>query len=411
MNVVGVILGGGKGSRLLPLTRDRAKPAVPVAGKYRLVDVSISNCIHSDIRSIFLLTQFNSVSLHQHIQSSYPFHLFDKNFIRILAAQQTPDSGAWYQGTADAVRKTFRYFVDEKPDLIVVLSGDQLYRMDFMDVIKQHEEKRADVTICTQPVNRSDAKSLGIMQVDEDRKIIDFKEKPGDDSVLDGLQAPMCDDEKYLASMGIYIFNIRALSELLNDETKNDFGRHIIPSSIETCNVFSYIFEGYWKDIGAIRGFWEANLSLTEPMPPFNFYHSKNPIYTRTRYLSPSKINQCILEQCLLSEGCIISATQIKHSVVSIRAVVGEGSVVEDSVIMGADYYQEETKVEMVPPIGIGRGCTIKNAIIDKNACIGDGSYISPEDKPNNTVTDLYTIRDGVIVIPKNAVIPAGTRV
>ncbi len=410
MKVVSVIMGGGQGQRLLPLTRDRAKPAVPIAGKYRLVDIPISNCINSGIRKIFLLTQFNSVSLHRHVQNTYRFDQFSQGYVQILAAMQTMVSESWFQGTADAVRQTFRYFMDEDPELIVVLSGDQLYRMNIAEVIKQHVATGADVTITTKPVERQEAGSLGIMQVDDTKKITRFVEKPGNTPTLDELRAPMYKEERYLASMGIYIFNTKVLRELL-DNDKQDFGKHIIPASIDQFKVFSYIFEGYWKDIGTIRSFWEANLALTDVVPEFNFYDTKLPIHTHMRYLPPSKINCCDLNRCLLSEGCIISGHRILHSIIGIRAVVGEGSVMEHSVLMGADLYEHEHPLKGVPRIGVGRECYIKNAIIDKNARIGDGVYITPDGKPDNTETPLYTVKDGIIVIPKNTIIPAGTRI
>ena len=409
MNIVAVILGGGEGSRLHPLTRDRAKPAVPIAGKYRLVDMPISNCLHGGIRKIYLLTQFNSVSLHQHVSASYHFDAFgQRGFVRVLAAQQTPDSHAWYDGTADAVRKTFRYLLDEQPDLIMILSGDQLYRMNFTELIKQHMEKKADVSIATKPVERREAGSLGILEVDEGLQIVNFVEKPGDGPELDPLRAPL-EGERYLASMGIYCFNVPVLKKLLLESDDQDFGRHIIPQAIRDFKVCSYIFDGYWKDIGTIGSFWEANLGLTDPVPEFSFYDASAPIYTRMRYLPPSKINCCDLTRCLLSEGSIISGHRILHSVIGIRSVVGQDSVIEHSIVMGADYF-ERKRPEGLPALGIGRECYIHNAIIDKNVRIGDGSYITPEGKPDGTVTNDYSVRDGVIVIPKNAVIPPGTR-
>jgi glucose-1-phosphate adenylyltransferase len=410
MNVVGVIMGGGEGSRLQPLTRDRAKPAVPIAGKYRLVDIPISNCINSGIRKIFLLTQFNSVSLHRHVQTTYRFDQFSQGYVQILAAQQTPGSEEWYQGTADSVRQNFRYFMDENPDYIVVLSGDQLFRMNFAEVLKQHIETGAEVTIATKPVGRGEAGYLGIMQVNEQKQIVRFVEKPGQTPELDSLRAPLYREERYLASMGIYVFNTAVLKNLLDNDLP-DFGKHVIPASIEKHKVFSYIFEGYWKDIGTIRSFWEANVALTEVVPDFNFYDVEAPIHTRMRFLPPSKINCCDLNRCLLSEGCIISGHRILHSIVGIRAIVGPGSVVEHSVIMGADYYEMDGAPAGLPRVGVGRDCFIRNAIVDKNARIGDGSYITPDSKPDNTVTDQYTIREGIIVIPKNAVIPPGTRI
>jgi glucose-1-phosphate adenylyltransferase len=410
MKVVGLILGGGAGSRLQPLTRDRSKPAVPIAGKYRLVDIPISNCINSGIRNIFLLTQFNSVSLHQHIGAVYRFDQFSGGHVRILAAEQTPDSAGWFQGTADAVRRSMRYFSEENPDIVVILSGDQLYRMNFNDVVESHIANGADLTVSTKPVLRSEAGDLGILQVDKTGKIISFAEKPGDTPMLDELRAPLYDDERYLASMGIYVFNMEVLKELLSNCEESDFGRHIIPRAIASHKVYSYAFEDYWEDIGNIRSFWAANLALTDPLPQFSFYDMSKVIYTRMRYLPPSKINQCNLSRCLLSEGCIVSGNRIDHSVVGLRALVGEGSVVEDSILMGADYYEHgQVDDPSGIPIGIGKGCRVKNAIIDKNARIGDGVVISPVGKPDNEQTDLYWIRDGIMVIPKNTVIPSGT--
>lgn len=408
MRAVAVILGGGQGTRLMPLTRDRSKPAVPIAGKYRLIDIPVSNCINSGIRSIYVLTQFNSESLHRHIQRTYRFDQFSQGHVRILAAQQTPSSEKWFQGTADAVRQSLRYVIEEEPDYVVILSGDQLYRMDFREVFRQHQENGAEVTICTKPVARGEAGALGIMQVDEKKRIVKFVEKPGDGAALDVLRAPLYTEERYLASMGIYVFNRDVLVELLNSD-KSDFGKHIIPASISSRQVYSYIFNGYWKDIGTIPSFWETNLSLTDTVPEFSFYDPRAPIYTDMRYLPPSKINCCDLNRCLLSEGCIISGHRILHCIVGIRAIVGDGSVIEHSVIMGADFYERDTPSD-TPRVGVGRDCYIKNAIIDKNARIGDGAYLVPDGKEDVT-TDLYAIRDGVLVIAKNAVIPAGFHV
>lgn len=409
MNIVAVILGGGEGSRLYPLTRDRAKPAVPIAGKYRLVDIPISNCLNGHIRKIYLLTQFNSVSLHHHVNSSYHFDAFgQRGFVRVLAAQQTPDSHAWYNGTADAVRQTFRYLIDEQPDLIVILSGDQLYRMDFRELVEQHIARKAEVTIATKPVPRAEAGSLGILQVNKQMQIVNFVEKPGDSPELDALRAPL-PEERYLASMGIYCFDVNVLRNLLMTNEKRDFGKDIIPNAIQHHKVCSFIFDAYWKDIGTIGSFWDANLALTDPVPEFSFYDAQAPVYTRMRYLPPSKINGCNVERCLLSEGSIISGKRIVHSSIGIRSVVGEGSVIEDSIIMGADYYTGQRPAKSKVPMGIGRDCYIKNAIIDKNACIGDGARITPEGKADETVTDMYAVRNGVIVIPKNTVVPPGT--
>jgi len=410
LNAVAVILGGGQGTRLLPLTRDRSKPAVPIAGKYRLIDIPVSNCINSGIRQIYVLTQFNSESLHRHIHRTYQFDAFSQGFVRILAAQQTPSSESWFQGTADAVRQSLRFFLEDAPEYVVILSGDQLYRMNFAEVIKEHVENGADVTICTKPVDRKESYALGIMKIDDKKKIVRFVEKPGNTPVLDELRAPFSKDERYLASMGIYVFNTSVLRELLAGN-QVDFGKHIIPGSITSHQVYSYVYEGYWKDIGTLHSFWEANLGLTEVVPEFSFYDTDAPIYTDMRYLPPSKINCCDLNRCLLSEGCIVSGHRILHSVIGIRALIGDGTVIEHSVLMGSDHYEQNDPPPGVPRMGIGKDCYIKNAIIDKNARIGDGVYLSPDGKKDGTATDIYTIQDGVIVVPKNAIIPSGTRV
>lgn len=410
-SVVGVILGGGEGRRLQPLTRDRCKPAVPLAGKYRLVDIPVSNCINSGIRRIHLLTQFNSVSLHQHMQNTYNFDQFHSGYVRILAAQQTPGAERWFQGTADAVRQNMRYILDREAEWVVILSGDQLYRMDFRKVLAEHIASGAEATICTKPVVRAEAGALGIMHTDKTGRIVRFVEKPGDTPLLDELVAPGEKGEaKWLASMGIYVFNTAVLTKLLEGDEK-DFGKNIIPAAIEKHAVHSYRFDGYWRDIGTIRAFWEANMELTGPLPKFNLYDAKAPLYTHMRFLPPSKINCCDLNHALLSEGCIVSGHRILSSVVGVRAVIGEGTVVERTVVMGADFYDPPGAPKGGVPLGIGRDCFIRNAIVDKNARIGDGCYITPEGKADGTVTDLYTVEGGIVVIPKNTVIPAGTRI
>ena len=409
--MVAVILGGGEGRRLQPLTRDRCKPAVPLAGKYRLVDIPVSNCINSGIRRINLLTQFNSVSLHQHMQNTYHFDQFHSGYVRILAAQQTPGKETWFQGTADAVRQSLRYVLDRHPEYVLILSGDQLYRMDFEEVLAEHVAKKAEVTICTKPVPRREAGALGIMQADEEGRIVRFVEKPGTGPALDELRAPGEGEERFLASMGIYIFNTPVLLKLLEGEEK-DFGKDIIPAAIQGHSVHSWQFSGYWRDIGTVRAFWEANMELTEPLPPFNLYDAKAPLYTHMRFLPPSKINCCDLNRTLLSEGCIITGHRILSSIVGVRARVGEGSVVERTVIMGADYYDQPGTPPGGIPLGIGRDCFIRNAIIDKNARIGDGCYITPDGKEAGAAVDgKYMVTGGVVVIPKNAVIEAGTRI
>ncbi|MCC5847165.1 MAG: glucose-1-phosphate adenylyltransferase [Verrucomicrobia bacterium] len=408
MNVIGVILGGGAGTRLQPLTTERSKPAVPIAGKYRLVDIPISNCINNDIKRIYVLTQFNSESLHRHIQTTYRFDSFSHSFVRILAAQQTPDGDKWYTGTADAVRKTLVHYADESPDYVVILSGDQLYAMDFNTMLEDHVSRGAEVTIATKPTDRRDAGSLGILQVDENGRIINFVEKPGDTPELTKLRAPMYEEERYLASMGIYIFNTETLKRLL-DSDDQDFGKEVIPQAIHDTKVYSHIYEGYWRDIGTIRNFWESSLQLTDDMPEFNLYDLHHRIYTRMRFLPPSKVLGCVVNHCLLTEGCILSGREVTRSIVGIRGVIGQGTVMRNTVMMGADYYENGRRdVKSDVPLGIGRDCYIEDAIIDKNARIGDRVVISPKEKKDG-VYDNYTVSDGVIVVAKGAVIPPDT--
>ena len=411
MKIVGLILGGGAGTRLQPLTRERSKPAVPVAGKFRLVDIPISNCINSGIRNIFVLTQYNSVSLHQHIASTYRFDQFSKGYVRILAAEQTPDSDHWFQGTADAVRRSIRYFQDDKPDLIVILSGDQLYRMDIQDVIKSHIENSADITVCTKPVKREDASSLGIMKIDDNEKISSFYEKPSDSKVLDSLVSKYNNEKVYLASMGIYIFNTDILNNLLKENDKKDFGKDIIPEAIKIHNVYSYIFDEYWEDIGTIQSFWAANLALTDNVPKFSFYDMSRLIFTRLRYLPPSKINSCELVHSLISDGCILSGKKIERSVIGIRSIVGEGSIIEESILMGSDFYDNSDSFKAEILLGIGTNCIIKKTIIDKNVRIRDNVEITPQNKPNHMDSEKFCIRDGIIIIPKNTVISSNTKI
>jgi glucose-1-phosphate adenylyltransferase len=420
-NVLAVIMGGGQGVRLFPLTKERAKPAVPLAGKYRLVDIPISNCINSEIRRIYLLTQFNSASLHRHITQSYKFDHFSGGFVDILSAEQTLTSTSWYQGTADAVRKNLIHFLNQDWEYIIILSGDQLYRMDFRRIISQHIETYADVTIATIPVARGPAQSLGIMEINPERRITRFVEKPKDPAVLDSLALERDsyerlgiegDEEFYLASMGIYVFNREMLVRLL-DNTLTDFGKDVIPAAIANCRVFSYVFQGYWEDIGTIRSFFNANLDLVSELPRFNFFDMSAPVYSRPRYLPASKVNGATIDHAVVSDGCIINRANISFSIVGLRSIVGPGSSLQRVVLMGCDYYESQTSIaenEAVgkPRIGIGQNTRIENAIIDKNARIGDNVVISPAGKPENTDHPLYHIRDGVIVIPKNGFVPHG---
>jgi len=420
--VLCVIMGGGQGTRLFPLTKDRAKPAVPLAGKYRLVDIPISNCINSGFRRIYILTQFNSTSLHGHISRTYKFDQFSSGFVEILAAQQTFTNTSWYEGTADAVRKNLQHFLNHDFDYLLILSGDQLYRMDYREMLAQHIETNADITIATMPVGRAEAKSLGIMQIGDTCRITRFVEKPKDEAVLDTLKLPAdvqakhkipADKESYLASMGIYVFNRKLICDLL-DNPLSDFGKHIIPHAINTHKVFSHVYQGYWEDIGTIRSFFEANLDLVSELPRFNFFDMSAPIFSRPRYLPGSKINGAHIDHAVISDGCIINHANISHSIVGLRTVVGASTQLNRVIVLGSDYYEDQDSVEKnesegKPRVGIGINCRIENAIIDKNARIGNNVTISPAGKPDSVDHALYYIRDGIVIIPKNAVIPHGT--
>jgi len=421
-NVLSIIMGGGQGTRLFPLTRDRAKPAVPLAGKYRLVDIPISNCINSDLKRIYILTQFNSASLHRHIAQSYKFDHFSGGFVEILAAEQTFSNTSWYEGTADAVRKNLVHFLNHDFDYALILSGDQLYRMDFRPIIAQHIETGAELTIATIPVVRSAAQSLGIMQINAERRITRFVEKPADPAVLDSLKLERDwygklgiegDDEFYLASMGIYVFNRDVLIKLL-DNNHTDFGKHIIPGTIGTRRVFSYVFQGYWEDIGTIRSFFEANLDVTSELPRFNFFDMGAPIFSRPRFLPASKINGAQIDHAIVSDGCIINRAKITHCIVGVRSILNEGCALKRTIMLGCDYYEslesiQRHQAQNSPRIGIGSNTRIENAIIDKNARIGDNCVISPAGKPDNVDHALYYIRDGIVIVPKNGIIPHGT--
>ncbi len=410
-------MGGGAGTRLFPLTKDRAKPAVPLGGKYRIVDIPISNCLNSGLRSVYVLTQFNSMSLHRHIQASYKFDNFSRSFIDILAAQQTPEGSQWYQGTADAVRQNMRYFLERPFQYYLILSGDQLYRMDFRTLLHQHIQSGAEITMATKPVKRSQVSEFGIMQSDADRRITRFVEKPKDESLLGELKmSPDLvaatglekDEEFYQASMGIYVFNREVLVECLDNQLE-DFGKHVIPQSIQGRHVSAFIFKGYWEDIGTVRAFYEANLDLTDIVPEYSFFDSEWPVYTHPRFLPGSKINGASLRQAIISDGCIISDAHLERSVVGIRSIIQSGATIRNSIVMGADYFEQDgPERDGAPPIGIGRNCVIDRAIIDKNARIADGVVITPEGKPPDFDADNYFIRDGIVVVPKNAVIPAG---
>jgi glucose-1-phosphate adenylyltransferase len=416
-DVVSVIMGGGAGTRLFPLTKDRAKPAVPLAAKYRLVDIPISNCINSDLKRIFVLTQFNSTSLNRHIQQSYRFDDFSQGFVEIMAAQQTTtNKEGWYQGTADAVRQNLVHFRSHVHEYVLILSGDQLYRMNLRQLIQQHVASCADVTVATIPVRRESAKSFGIMQVDDEKRIVRFEEKPKDPALLDSLRLddPILStlgvhtsDDLFLASMGIYVFNRKVLAASL-DNDMTDFGKHIIPEMIKTRRVFSYIYQGYWEDIGTIKAFYEANLDLCTAVPQFNFYDVDAPIYSRARSLPGSKLTHSQVERAVIADGCIIMDAKIENSIIGIRARIHEGTSIKNCILMGSDYYETDqhllaAEAQSIPRIGIGRNCILDRVIVDKNARIGDNVKITPEGKPADMDGPNFYIRDGIVVIPKNA--------
>lgn len=418
--VIAIILGGGKGTRLYPLTKERSKPAVPFGGKYRIVDIPISNCINSGYRKIYLLTQFNSASLHHHITNSYNFDNFSGGFVEILAAEQTLEHSGWFEGTADAVRKNLIHFKSQNPTHYIILSGDQLYRMNLKKFMDSHIESGADITIATTAVNRHDASGFGIMKIDSKNKITAFQEKPAPTLNIDDWKIPQAargdlpPEKEYLASMGIYIFNADAMEEAL-DNSYTDFGKEIIPKSIKTKKVSSYIFDGYWEDIGTIRSFYEATLDLTTYNPAFNLYNAEEPIYTHMRNLPPSKINGAMIENSLTSEGCVITKATLKRTVIGVRSIIENDTEMDGVITMGADFYEtEDEKAENakkgIPNVGIGKNCKIATTIIDKDARIGDNCQINVSGKKyDDGDHGMFYSTDGIIVIRKGAVIPSGT--
>jgi glucose-1-phosphate adenylyltransferase len=424
-NVVAIILGGGAGTRLFPLTQHRSKPAVPLGGKYRLIDVPVSNCINSGVTQIFVLTQYNSASLNRHISRTYRFSSFSSGFVEILAAEQRADSPQWFQGTADAVRQMLPHIRDWRVNTLLILSGDHLYRMDYRKFLQRHHETNADLTISVIPNRREEAEEFGLLKTDENRRVIEFKEKPkGEaleamrvDTTRFGLTEEEAEERPFLASMGIYVFNYERLVSLLDeDKTWVDFGREIIPDAIKKYNVQAHLFKHYWEDIGTIRAFYEANLDLASPLPKFNFFDTEAPIYTRTRYLPPSKVHNCHIDNSMVSEGCILTGVTARRSIIGLRSRIGEGTNIENSIIMGSDLFETVEEMRMnssrsVPHIGIGENSNIKRAIIDKNVRIGknvqltNSRGIEKEDGEDG----CYFIREGIILIPKNATIPDNT--
>ena len=408
-DVLGLIMGGGRGSRLHPLTAMRSKPAVPIAGKYRLIDIPISNCINSGIYRVSILTQFNSVSLHRHISQTYNFDVFHTGWVDILAAEQTPESADWYQGTADAVRKQLFEIQATGAEFVLILAGDHLYRMDYREMAEYHWEKKADITVAVQPVARGEASRFGILKREADGHISDFVEKPKDLEVQKKFVSRDDEARPFLGSMGIYMFNTKTLFDMLTSHPKqDDFGGDIIPEAIKAREVFGFDFDGYWEDIGTIRSFYETNLQLTSPNPPFNFYDPKAPIYTHARYLPGSIVEDSQLQDVLIAEGCRIRKASITHSIVGIRSQISEGSVIKDSIVIGADYY---TSRRGNIPLGIGKNCHIESVILDKNVQIGDGVIIRPFPREKDIDHELYFVRDGIVVIAKDTLIPSGTRI
>ena len=419
-NVIGVILGGGQGSRLFPLTQIRSKPAVPIGGKYRLIDIPISNCIHSGVDKMFVLTQFNSASLNRHVSATYRFDSFSGGFVEILAAEQTMEDTDWYQGTADAVRKQLRRIHSRRGNEVLILSGDHLYRMDYRSFVGEHRQRHADVSIAVKPVRREEASGLGILKVDAEGRIVTFCEKPTTDAELDDLElkeAPGEDPEaRFLASMGIYVFEPQVLTSLLIGDQQDDFGRHIIPAAIEKLNVFAHTFDGYWADIGTISAFYRANLELTEVEPRFSFYQPDAPIFTHQRYLAGSRLLGCRVDRGIVSEGCTLIESEVEQSVIGVRTMMGPGVRIYQAVVMGADVHESDSDRTRnaergVPNIGIGAGSTIHRAIIDKNARIGAGVIISNDARVEEADGEGYHIREGIVVVPKDAVIPDGARI
>lgn len=413
--VLGIILGGGQGSRLYPLTKDRSKPAVPIAGKYRLVDIPISNCINSDIKRMYVLTQFNSASLNAHIKNTYHFSFFSSAFVDVLAAEQTIHSDKWFQGTADAVRQSMHHFLQNDFEYALILSGDQLYQMDFNDMIDKHEKSGAEISIATYPVTAKDATSFGLLKTNDENIITSFIEKPGEE-LLPNWTSDVGDDMKaqgrdYLASMGIYIFNRDLLKKLMENPDTNDFGKEIIPQAIENHKTLSYQYEGYWEDIGNIDSFFEANIGLTDDVPQFDLYNEKG-VYTRARILPTSKISGSILNKAVIGDGCIIQAEKIERSVIGIRSRIGKNSLISNTYMMGNDYYEtlEEVannNIEIM--MGIGDRCYIHNCIVDKNCRIGDDVRINGGRHIEDIETDTYMVKDGIVVIKKDATIAKGT--
>lgn len=413
-DVFGVILGGGRGTRLYPLTRDRTKPAVPLAGKYRLIDIPMSNCYHAGIEKIAILTQFQSVSLHRHIHRTYNPDMFTTGFVEILAAEQSHQNGDWYHGTADAVRKQSGQIEPVGTRYTLILAGDHLYRMDYRNLIQFHIQKKADVTVAVQPVSREDAPNFGILKLDRSGKITQFVEKPKSEKSIVDLESSDDPNKPCMASMGVYVFNTKTLFKMLRDDQHTDFGRHVIPAAIKTHRVMGYVFDGYWEDIGTVRRFFEVNLDMAAPLPKFNLYDPEHPLYTRPRFLASTKVQGGSLHNALVADGCRIQEATIRNSVIGVRSIISQGVTIERSLIMGADYYEAPTSASEwwrpgQPNIGVGPDSVIQGAIVDKNARIGRQVIIRHIPERRDEENNNWMVRDGIVIVPKNAIIPDGT--
>jgi glucose-1-phosphate adenylyltransferase len=415
-DVLALVLGGGRGTRLFPLTQHRSKPAVPIGGKYRLIDIPVSNCLHVDIRRIFVLTQFNSASLNRHIAQAYRMDLFSGGFVEILAAEQTPDNPHWYQGTADAVRQAARHFARYDADYYLILAGDHLYRMDYLDMVETHIERRADITIAAQPVSIDDACGMGIFQLDPGGQIVAFEEKPVRER-LAGMQRGMpCTtaDKPFMASMGIYVFSRDVLLDTLEQDGATDFGKEIIPNALGRLRVQSYLFRNYWADVGTVRAFYDANLMVTGANAPFRFYDPRRPIYTHPRFLPGARLSDCAISDSIINEGCYIDRARIDQSIVGIRTAIQSGATVSRSVLLGADFYEADddaTERGGNPRLGVGRDVVLDRVIVDKNARIGDGAHLVNQAALDYADGDGFYIRNGIIVVPKDGIIQPGTRI
>jgi glucose-1-phosphate adenylyltransferase len=413
-DVLAVILGGGRGTRLFPLTLERSKPAVPIGGRYRLIDIPISNCLNSNLRRIFVLTQYNSESLNKHISLTYNFDNFSPGFVSILAAEQTEERSDWFQGTADAVRQVRRHLRTHRSTEVLILSGDQLYQMDFREMQDTHRKAKADATVAVIPVPAEQTSGFGILKVDPDGRIVHFEEKPGPER-LGELESEVPGHGKaFLASMGIYMFDREALKTAIADQQLIDFGRHVIPWAIDEMRVQAYFFQGYWEDVGTIGAYYQANLDLCEAVPPFDFYQAERPVYTHPRFLPSTKVEDCTLRSALVAEGCILMGAEVERSVIGIRSRIGHGTRVRDSLVLGADYYESIREIEGaerrgLPALGIGPDSVIERAIVDKNARVGRGVRIFNEGGVREEDGENHYIRDGIVIIPKEGVVPDGS--